>query len=77
MRASVPGIQSSDQGMSRHSISAAIPREAMVHMAKVITDMKAAKGVHSPGCCTRHTRYVRNRLSATSQVAATTNVNPT
>ena len=40
----MPRYHPSDHGMSMPSISAASPREAMVHMAKVIKVMNAAIG---------------------------------
>ena len=49
--ASVPATSPSDHGMVSTSISAARPIEAIVHMAKVTSDMNAASGVRSPGCC--------------------------
>jgi hypothetical protein len=63
--------------MSRKSISAAIPREAIDHMANVTIAMKAASGVRSPGCSARQARSVRARLSVTSHVPTTTRVSPT
>src|SRR5262249_20723159 len=48
-RGSVPRCQPSDHGMSITSISAASPRDAMLHMANVIKVMNAAKGVRSAG----------------------------
>jgi hypothetical protein len=76
-RASVPLTSPSDHGMSRKSISAPRPAEAMIHMAKVTSDMNAASGVRSPGWAARQRRQVRVRLSVTSQVPTTTSVRPT
>src|SRR6266540_2457176 len=50
---SVPPIRPSDHGMSMSSISAAIPSEAIVHIANVTSDMNAGKGVRAPGFCRR------------------------
>jgi hypothetical protein len=75
--ASVPLTRPTDHGISRNSISAAIPREAIVHMAKVIIAMKAGSGVRGPGCPARHARKVRARFSVTSHVPTTTTVRPT
>ena len=61
--ASVPATRPSDHGMVSASISTARPIEAIVHMAKVTSDMNAASGVRAAGCSARHARHVSARLS--------------
>ena len=73
----MPAIQPSDHGISKTSISAARPSDAIVHIANVTSDMKAANGVGRPGWSARHARQVSARLSVTSQVPTTTSVRPT
>ena len=63
--------------MSMSSISAAIPSEAIVHIANVTSDMNAGKGVRAPGFCRRQARHVSARFNVTSQVPTTTSVRPT
>ena len=74
--ASVPLTSPSDHGISMTSISAAIPSEAIVHMAKVTSAMNAGSGVRAAGFRQRHARHVSARLSVTSHVPTTTSVRP-
>src|SRR5438128_2126904 len=61
--------------MSMKSISAARPREAMVHITKVTSDMNAGNGVRTPGFRRRQARVdlhprVLQRLEQTGGHAA-------
>jgi hypothetical protein len=63
--------------MRRNSVSAAMPSEAIVHMANVISDMNAASGVRASGCAVRQRLHMSVRLRVTSHVPTTTRVRPT
>ena len=70
----MPATRPSDQGISMKIISAAMPSDAMVHIAKVTIAMNPGSGVRSPGCPARHARKVIASFTVTSHVPATTRV---